>query len=130
MLKKTNCMMISNRNQIKNKNIPLSGQPIARTPHDKFLDVFIGDKLEFDTHIDKLCSKVSKSIGVMRRISCGTNERFTKPVLYTHISKTHLFNHCLGISFQLYCSHSRITNIKSNIFSREKNKCQSVTNDS
>ena len=30
---------------------------------------FIDDKLKFDKHINQLCSKVSRSIGVMRRIS-------------------------------------------------------------
>ena len=62
-------MIISNRNQIENINISLSGQPIARTSNHKFLGVFIDDKLKFDIHINKLCSKVSQSIGIMRRIS-------------------------------------------------------------
>ena len=66
---KTNYMITSNRNQIQNTNISLSGQPIAETSNHKFLGVFIDDKLKFDMHINKLCSEVSQSIGMMRRIS-------------------------------------------------------------
>ena len=61
-------MIISNWNQIENTNISLSGQPIARTSNHKFLDVFNDDEPEFDIHINKLCSNVSQSIGLMRRI--------------------------------------------------------------
>ena len=42
----------------------------------------------------------------------GTKGSFTESVLYAHIFKTHLCNHCMGISFQLYSSSSGITNIK------------------
>ena len=62
-------MKITNRNQIENTNISLSCQPIARTSHHKFLCVFIDDELKFEKHINKLCSKVSQSIDVMKRIS-------------------------------------------------------------
>ena len=42
----------------------------------------------------------------------GTNGSFTEFILYTHMSKTHQYNHCVGISFQLYYLPSRITLIE------------------
>ena len=54
---------------MENIKISLRDQPIARTYNHKFLGVFINDKLKFDIHIHKFCSKVSQSIGIMRRIS-------------------------------------------------------------
>ena len=68
-VQKSNHMIISKINHIENVNISLSGQPVARTSNHRFLGVFINDKLKFDIHINKLCSKVSKSNGIMRRIS-------------------------------------------------------------
>ena len=42
----------------------------------------------------------------------GTNGSFTEFILYTLIFKTHQCNHCVGLSFQLYYSPSRITLIE------------------
>ena len=66
-VKETNFMIISNGNQIENMNISLSGQPIAQTSHRT--GCLHCNKLKFDTYINKLCSMVSQSIEVMRRIS-------------------------------------------------------------
>ena len=66
----TNYMRITKRSSIENINISLSGQPIARTSHHKFLGVFLDNKMKFDKHINKLlCSKETQTIRVMRRIS-------------------------------------------------------------
>ena len=68
-IKKPNYMIIINRNQIEKIKTSLSCQPIARTSNHNFLGVFFDDKLKFDIHINKLCSKVSQSTGIMRCIS-------------------------------------------------------------
>ena len=57
-VRKTNFMIISNKNHIENKNISLTGQPEAKTSDHKFLGVFNYDKLKFNKHISELCSKV------------------------------------------------------------------------
>ena len=62
-------MIISNKNQTENINISLSGQPVARASHHKYMSVYIDNDLFFDKHINKLCSKLSQSIRVKRRIS-------------------------------------------------------------
>ena len=66
---KTNYVLNSNANQIEIINIWFCGQPIDRTSHLKFMGVFSDDKLKFHKHINNLCSKVSQSTGIMRRIS-------------------------------------------------------------
>ena len=76
-------MIISNRNQIENINISLSGQPVARTFNHKFLGVFIDDELKFDIHINKLCSKVFQGIGVVSRISHLVPVNFSWNLYYT-----------------------------------------------
>ena len=84
-VRKTVYMIISNRNQIEHMNISLSDQPIARTSNLKLLRVFIDDKLIFATHIDKLCSKVSQLIGVMRHISYLVPKDVLRNLYYTLI---------------------------------------------
>ena len=61
-------MIKSSRNQFKNMKFSLSDQPIARTSHHKFLGDLIDNKLS-STSTLTFCSKVSQSIGGMRRIS-------------------------------------------------------------
>ena len=65
---KTNYMFFSHSSQIENINISLSGQPIAKTSNHKFRGIFIDDKMKFDKHINKLCSKLSQSTVIIRRI--------------------------------------------------------------
>ena len=88
MYKKTNDIIISNRNQTENKNNSLSGQPTARTSHHNCLGVFIDDKMKFDKHISKLCSKVSQLIEVMRFISNPVLVNVWRNLYYTLIYST------------------------------------------
>ena len=58
-VKKTNYMITSKRNRTKITNIFLRGHSIARTSKHNFLCGFIGNKLKFAKHINKLRSQVS-----------------------------------------------------------------------
>ena len=83
--KKTSYMIIWNRTKIENINVSMNGQPIARTFHHKFLGPVIDDKLKFDMHINKLCSKVSLSFRVMRHISHLVPVEVVRNLYYTLI---------------------------------------------
>ena len=62
-------MVISSRTRPDDPNIMLSGQDIERVCSHKLLRVVIDETLQFDVHINKLCVKISQSIGIMRRVS-------------------------------------------------------------
>ena len=68
-VQKSNYMIISNRARTNNLNLKLGGENIGRVTDHKFLGVTIDETLKFDVHINKLCAKVSQSIGILRRIS-------------------------------------------------------------
>ena len=74
---KTHYMVFtSKRKKIENKPcITISGTSISKVANTKFLGVFIDDKLDWKCHIAHICSKISKSIGIIAK---------TRKVLHTN----------------------------------------------
>jgi hypothetical protein len=66
---KTSYMLITNRTQPQNIHLQIRGTDIARETKAKFLGVIIDHKLNFKDHVDNLCIKLSKSLGIMYRIA-------------------------------------------------------------
>ena len=62
---KTKCLLISNIFQSDNINIFLNGQDLEFVDFTKFLGVTIDDKLKYNKHIEEICSKISKSLGII-----------------------------------------------------------------
>ena len=65
---KTRYMIIHNRIEPPNLNLLIDNVSIARVTSHKFLGIFIDDKLKFDVHTQYLCSKISRNLGVIRKI--------------------------------------------------------------
>ena len=67
--KKTNFMMFTNRSiDINHINVRLADSEITHVPALKFLGVTIDNKLTWKNHLDIICNKLSKSVGVLFRI--------------------------------------------------------------
>ena len=67
--KKTNFMMFTNRNvDIEQFHIKLAGSEIKHVPSLKFLGITIDNKLTWKNHLDIICNKLSKNVGVLYRI--------------------------------------------------------------
>lgn len=67
---KTKSLLISNtRSGADLPPILIGGSVIANADSLKFLGVHIDAKLKFKDHVDMVCSKMSRSIGIIRRIS-------------------------------------------------------------
>jgi len=49
--------------------IEIAGGVVARVDSSKFLGIYIDDKLNFKLHVDYICRKLSRTIGVMNRVS-------------------------------------------------------------
>ena len=58
-------MIIKDINQFEKTNISLKGQPLSGISQHNSIYAFIDDILEFDAHINKLCSIISQSIKVL-----------------------------------------------------------------
>jgi len=67
--KKTSYMTISNSSNVINIPIHLRNVRIAPCDHTKLLGVVVDNNLNFHRHVDHITSKLSRSIGVLNRIS-------------------------------------------------------------
>ena len=66
---KTTCILTSNRKLYSNVNSPcLNGQNLDFQDSVKFLGVTVDKNLKFNHHISLVCSKVSRSIGIMYKL--------------------------------------------------------------
>ena len=66
---KTYALLVSNiYDSIPEQSISFHDQPINFIRETKFLGVFLDNKLKFDKHIQSICSKVSKSVGILYRL--------------------------------------------------------------
>ena len=74
---------------LKNKppdlNISISNISISRTDIHKFLGVYIDEKLTFDGHISKLCAKISRGIGMLRRLKPLVSQVVLKQLYYAFV---------------------------------------------
>ena len=100
---KTKCLLISNIYHSDDLNIFLNGQNLEFVDFTKFLGVTIDRNLKYDKHIEEICSKVSKSLGIIYRIrdfipySCLRN-------LYFNLIHPYLI-YCLPIFGATYNNH-------------------------
>ena len=74
--KKTKSMLVSGKRLRKrlsadntNLNITLTGKNIEQVANHKILGVNLDQDLTFETHVEELCKKLSKRLGLLRRIS-------------------------------------------------------------
>ena len=68
-LDKTSYMIHSNCNKNVAKQILIRDKVIKCVTNSKFLGVIIDDKFNFKDHIALVCNKISKSYGILRRLS-------------------------------------------------------------
>ena len=70
-IKKCNFMIFSNKNKTFPKEKPrilINGSEICQVTHTKFLGVIIDDHLNWKQHIDTVCMKSMKMLGILRKV--------------------------------------------------------------
>ena len=72
-ISKTNYMMFSNSKLTQTFNISINGVNIMRACSQKYLGVYIYDKLCWKKHITYICNKLSKSISILYKASQTLN---------------------------------------------------------
>ena len=107
---KTNCMLISNHNDSLPENcIRLHDQPLGMVENIKFLGVQIDHKLKFNLHIDYICSKISKSIGILFRLRDFVPKQCLKSIYFALIHPYIIY--CLPIYGVTYDVHLHPLNV-------------------
>ena len=89
-------MILSTRDIEEIVNITLNGKNISRVTSLKFLEVMFDKILKLYVHINKVCTKVSLSIGVIRRVSNMV------PEIVLYIFMHNIYTLCLGIYLSYY----------------------------
>ena len=93
-ISKTNYVIFKSRNRKFHINIPLTfdGNPITQKKTVTFLAVDIDENLTWRTHINNVCKKISKSMGIIFR-SCFYLSKKSKTSLYYTLVDPYL-NYC------------------------------------
>ena len=74
-LQKTNYILFSNSVNILPGEVAFNNNPIERVTSTKFLGIYIDEKLNWKTHVDKLSKVVSRNTGVIYKLrSCIPQE--------------------------------------------------------
>ena len=102
---KTNCLLIPNKDNIPPGSIVLDNQELDIVHCVKFLGVLIDDKLKFGKHIQYICGKISKSIGVLYRVRSLIPASLLKNLYFSIIQPYFLY--CLPIFWASYDIHLR-----------------------
>ena len=82
---KTKYMIFYLKDKPPDINISISNVTIMRTDLHKFLGVHIDDKITFGSHISKLCTKISRGIGMLRRLKPLVSHAVLKQLYYAFV---------------------------------------------
>ena len=90
--KKSNFIMFSTRKVASELILKIDNVRIDRVYQTKFLGVILNDKLTWENHISLIRNKVSKSIGILRRIHNIIPESILRNLYYTLVNP--YFEYC------------------------------------
>ena len=82
---KTKYMIFSIKDKPPDLRLEIGNSLIQRTNVQKFLGIYIDDRLTFRDHVNKICAKMSKRVGVMRRLRVFLPRDILKQLFYTFI---------------------------------------------
>ena len=87
---KTNFSIFTNKPCNNIPDIIIRNNIIARSNTQKFLGIFVDERLTFKTHIDKVCKKVSSGIGIIKKlrnfIAPNILLKIYNAIIYPHIT--------------------------------------------
>ena len=82
---KTKYMILSIRDKPRDLSLNIGSSRIKRTSVKKFHGEYIDDRLTFGDHTSKICSKMSQSVGVIRRLKVFVPRNILKQLFYAFI---------------------------------------------
>ena len=100
-VKKTLYMLFKGKKKIANEQgIFVDNKQIQKTDQTKFLGIIISDNLSWQTHIDYISKKVSKSIGILYRLSKFLNKSSLLSLYYSLIYPYYIYcNEVWGLEY-------------------------------
>ena len=101
---KTHSMLFTFKRNVSELKIRINDTEIEQKSITKFLGVQIDDKLNWKAHITHICSKVSKSIAILRKVRSIFPSNILK-MIYMSLIYSHI-NYCIliwGSAEKNYC---------------------------
>ena len=90
-LKKTKYMLFANKNaKTYDINVQISNTIIERTEEERFLGIIMDSKLNWNAHRQKLASKLSRNVGILRKLK-GIVPLNVIKLLYSSFIQSHLY---------------------------------------
>jgi hypothetical protein len=84
---KTNYLVFNGRKQVSIPGIAINNSPLSQVSQANFLGILVDDRLSWRPHIDLTNSKLSRSIGVLRKVSnFFSKKNFDSVILFLHSS--------------------------------------------
>ena len=74
---------LNDRKKILLPPIRLGREVIARTEKIKFLGITLDENLNFENHINEICNKLSRSVGILYKLKSFLPEKVLKNLYYT-----------------------------------------------
>lgn len=102
---KTNYMLFSNNRNTIQLNVMIGDHPIQKVSCNKFLGITIEESLSWKPHIDLVCSKMMKTIGIMNKVKNLLNPN-TLLMLYNSLLLPHM-TYCCEVWGNTYLSNTR-----------------------
>ena len=103
-LKKTNYMLFTTNSSIRQSSLQfrINDTLIDRVQSCKFLGVHIDEKLSWSDHVDHVCHKLRKSIGVLRKVSSVLDQSTLRTLyftmMYPYLTYCHLLWGCTSVT--------------------------------
>ena len=98
---KTKYMIFSMRDKPLDLPLVIGNSHIERTNVKKFLGMYIDERLTFGDHTNKICLKMSRSVGVMRRLKAFIPRDILKKLFYSFIYSKFTYGIiCYGSAYQ------------------------------
>ena len=106
-LEKTNCLFISNIcSSLPDNGVSFSGCNLVSVSEAKFLGVTIDEGLKYNKHIQNICGKISKSIGIIYRVRTNSPQIPLVCLRQLYFSIIHPYIlYCLPIFGSTYETH-------------------------
>ena len=96
------------RKMFRKLEIELNGSVLQQVQDVKLLGLELDEQLTFDLHIDSLCKKISKHIGILNRIKAYLPR--TERILYYNSLVKPLILYC-SVTWTGCCSHDNISKV-------------------
>ena len=111
-VKKTKCIIFRSRGKIIPDNVDIlnvGGHHVVHSEHVQFLGVIIDEHLTWKPHLESVCTKVSRGVGVICRLRCILPEPILR-TLYTSIVLPYLTycNVAWGNAFKIHTDKLKV----------------------